>query len=269
MKTVKAVFSDIDGTLLNSEDKITAKTKEAVQRMEQKNIPFVLVSARLPSGMSPMQKELELSAPMICYGGALVIDPNKENEVIYEETLPAKAVKAVYTTVRDEFSDISCAIYSQDEWMVNDPDNEWIKREEKTVQVPPVQKNLDEYVEEEPKVYKILCTGDAAEIEKLEKTLNEELSDVTVHKSKENNLEVVPKEASKDTAIKTVMERLKVKQEEIMAIGDNFNDIDMLSFAGVGVAMGNAPDEVKESADEVTAGNDEDGVQKILEKYFE
>lgn len=264
---IKAVFSDIDGTLLNSEEKITKETKKAVRRIEEKGIPFVLVSARLPSGMLPMQKELELASPMICYGGALVLESGSEKKVLYEETLPPDAVKTVYETVRNNFSEVFCAIYTQDNWMVNDPDNFWMKREEETVHVAPVQKDLDKYVEEEPKVYKILCTGEAGQLDELHKLLQQEVSVVTVHKSKENNLEVVPKEASKDKAIEKVMEQLQVEKEDIMAIGDNYNDIDMLSFAGLGVAMGNAPDEVKEAADEVTAGNDEDGIQKILEKY--
>ncbi|SDN98696.1 Cof-type HAD-IIB family hydrolase [Alkalicoccus daliensis] len=266
---IKAVFSDIDGTLLNSDESITPATKKAIRKAVEKGISFVLVSARLPSGMLPMQEELEIETPMISYGGALVLSSaEKDAEIIYGVKLSPASVKKVYQTVKEQCKDVHCALYGQDEWRVNDPENEWMKREEATVNVPPVKENLDEYVEKEPPVYKMLCTGNAEELAKLEKILKEELSGVTVHKSKENNLEVVPEEASKATAIEKVLEKLEIRQEETLAFGDNYNDVDMLKFAGIGIAMGNAPDEVKQEADEVTASNDEDGIKDAIEKHI-
>ncbi|MNI95067.1 putative phosphatase [compost metagenome] len=76
------------------------------------------------------------------------------------------------------------------------------------------------------------------------------------------------KKASKTSAIEFLCNKLNIEKEEVIAIGDNYNDMDMLQYAGVGIAMGNAPDIVKKKADDITSTNDEDGVAKALEKYF-
>ena len=87
-------------------------------------------------------------------------------------------------------------------------------------------------------------------------------------KSKSTYLEVMSLEASKTKAIQFLMDKYGIQQNEIIAIGDNFNDKEMIEFAGVGVAMGNAPDEIKAIADYVTDTNNEDGVAKALNHFF-
>lgn len=76
---LKAVFSDIDGTLLDSNHQITDETKKEISKVVGKDIPFVLVSARMPSGISHLQQRLSINSPMICYSGALILGPDNEN----------------------------------------------------------------------------------------------------------------------------------------------------------------------------------------------
>ncbi len=86
--------------------------------------------------------------------------------------------------------------------------------------------------------------------------------------SKPSYLEIMDRSVSKTSAIRFLQERWGVARQQVIAVGDNFNDMDMLEYAGVGVAMGNAPESVKNAADEVTLSNDDDGVAKVIEKYF-
>jgi len=109
--------------------------------------------------------------------------------------------------------------------------------------------------------------GPPEAINSLESELKNNHPDITVYKSKPTYLEIMAQNVLKSSAIAILIKARGVVKEEIVAIGDNYNDIDMLRFAGLGVAMGNAPDEVKSAADIVTLSNDEDGLKVVLEKY--
>ena len=226
MKKYKAVFSDIDGTLLNSKHQIPENTRKKIKQINQNGIPYVLVSARMPKGMTAIRAELEAKSPMICYSGALVVD--EEDHPIYSVAMPQEVAMKLCRRVYELNPKISVNIYTNDEWLVKDKKEYWAAQESDITGVIPQEVSFeDEEVYKE--VHKVLCMGD-----------------------KEDMLK----------------DHFHVKQEEIMAFGDNFNDIDMIRYAGLGVAMGNAADEVKEAADIVTDINDNEGERQILDKYF-
>lgn len=263
MTKIKLVFSDIDGTLINSNHVITEKTKHAVKTTTNLGVPFVLVSARMPSGILPLQKELGINSPIICYSGSLVIDDGRNT--VLSKSLPRKNVNSIYETVKSKFSTIQISIYSHDQWIVENPQDEWVIQEQHITGAKPVQSDLIAFINSNPEIHKILCMGPSEDIEELKEVLMKDNADLTIYKSKDTYLEIMSGEASKSKAIQRLMNHYDVKKEEIMAIGDNFNDIDMLKFAGIGVAMGNAPDEVKIYANQVTSSNDEEGLSLSLE----
>lgn len=116
---------------------------------------------------------------------------------------------------------------------------------------------------------KILCIGKEDKIEVLEMKLLKLYGDIlNIHRSKPNYLEIVDKNISKASAINYLQSQFSILTSQIIAIGDNFNDIDMIKYAGLGVAMGNAPEKVKKYADEVTKSNDDDGIAHIINKYL-
>jgi hypothetical protein len=92
---------------------------------------------------------------------------------------------------------------------------------------------------------------------------------LNIYTSKPTYLEVMDPRGSKSNALRFLIERMKIDRTEVIAMGDNFNDREMIQFAGLGVAMGNAPDEIKQAADYVTDTNNNDGVRKALERLFE
>ncbi|WP_462413652.1 Cof-type HAD-IIB family hydrolase [Neobacillus sp. Marseille-QA0830] len=272
MLKLKAVFSDIDGTLLNSDHKVTSETKEAIIKVVNQHVPFVLVSARMPSSILQIQKDLSIDSPIICYSGALVLDAvdhNGQRKIINSTSLSQTDVKGIHTIVNSLFPAVSFSLYSHNQWVVNDNANKWIIQEKEITNINPIPCNFLSFLEENYDFHKCLCMGEPQVINQLQSALKDKFPHLTIYKSKDTYLEVMSGHASKSNAIKKLENLYHITNQEIMAIGDNYNDMDMLKYAGLGVAMGNAPDVVKAIADEVTLSNNENGLKHTLQKYFE
>ena len=125
----KIVFSDIDGTVLNSKHELLASTIEAVQKLALKNIPFVLVSARMPKAMKLILDEMNVKMPMISYGGALVLD--EQNQILHDDKINKLDTKAIIDEIELLWpDDVVINYYSDDNWLVEAEDNKAEKREE-------------------------------------------------------------------------------------------------------------------------------------------
>ena len=259
MPKYKTVFSDIDGTLLNTKHQIPEDTKKKIQKINKEGIPYVLVSARMPKGMTAIRDELGAKSPMICYSGALVVD--EEDNPIYSVAISKENAKNLCKRIQELNAKISINIYTNDEWLVEDKEEYWAAQESDITGVIPEEVSFEDG-------HKILCMGNKEEIAQLEQQLIKEFPEIRIYRSKDTYLEIMSMKASKSDAIHMLKNHFHVEREEIIAFGDNFNDIDMLQYAGLGVAMGNASDEVKQAADIVTDINDNEGERQILDKYF-
>ncbi|MBK1811948.1 HAD family phosphatase [Clostridium sp. YIM B02505] len=266
MNNFRMVCLDIDGTLLNSNHKITEKVKAAINIVANKeNIPVILVSARMPKGIKFLQKELEIEAPIICYSGALILD--KKGKVLSQEFIDAVELEKIYKLASEH--NIHISLYKDDEWYIEEMDY-WAKQESEITNITPKIIGFKEII----KVWKndgtgpnkILCMASPEEIDILKENIK--AVELNIYPSKPTYLEIMPIKASKTSAINCLQKEFGINKAEIIAMGDNYNDVDMLEYAGVGVAMGNAPEYVKKHANDVTLTNDEDGVGKALEKYI-
>lgn len=267
MNQYKMLCLDIDGTLLNSKHQITKQTKEAISKViKEQNALVILVSARMPTGIFFLAKELELAAPIICYSGALIMD--KDQNILFNHYIELSYVKKLYSIVK-KYS-IGISLYKDDEWYSEEKDK-WVEQEE---DITKLSASICDYQElftewENEGCNKILCMGDEQEIAALQNelftTFGEELA---IYLSKPTYLEIMSKKSSKTVAIAVLLEKYKLDRRALMAIGDNYNDINMIEYAGVGIAMGNAPDEVKGYADHITTSNDEEGVAKAIYTYM-
>jgi len=265
MSKFKMIGLDIDGTLLNSKHQITTETNKAIKTaVNEKGIPVILVSARMPKGIIFLQRELEIEAPIICYSGALVLDKN--GEILSQKYMSVSDIKEVYAAAKK--LGVHVSLYKDDEWCIEKMD-EWAKQEYEITSIIPNVINFEFLFEawgkEGSGANKILCMADPDKINLLKDQLK--IDSLNIYPSKPTYLEIMPKEASKTSAIEILRKKFNVKQREILAAGDNYNDMDMIEYAGLGVAMGNAPDEVKRCADFVTLSNDEDGVAKVIKKF--
>ena len=142
MKKYKAVFSDIDGTLLNSKHQIPENTRKKIKQINQNGIPYVLVSARMPKGMTAIRAELEAKSPMICYSGALVVD--EEDHPIYSVAMPQEVAMKLCRRVYELNPKISVNIYTNDEWLVKDKKEYWAAQESDITGVIPQEVSLED-----------------------------------------------------------------------------------------------------------------------------
>ena len=270
-KSIRLLMSDIDGTLLTDALELTKELTKAVNKLIEKKIPVVLASARSPKGMWAIAKELGVQAyPMVCYNGALILANGRADAIpLFSHHLEETEVKIMIDVLTQNFPKVSINLYSGTQWYVQKIDS-WALIESKITQVVPMQKNLQLLLtKEQIPVHKLLLIGEAQEIAKLLvycQKLN--LTQSAFYLSKENYLEVTHKNVSKATALREVADYYQLSLEQTMTTGDNFNDIPMLQASGLGVAMGNAPEEVKQEGDKVTTSNNDSGVAKAIETYI-
>lgn len=268
MGKYKMLCLDIDGTLLDSEHRISPNTKEAIGRAsKEQQVLVVLVSARMPKGIDFLRKELNIDSPFICYSGGLIMDD--DGKALADAAIPVQTVRQVSKLAAA--LGIHMSLYKADAWHVENNDA-WAQQEGAITHMAPeiviFEELFDLWEKECTGPNKILCMAPQEEL----KVLNEKLKDcsrddLNVFFSKPTYLEIMAGGASKNAAIAVLCERYGIPCAEVMAIGDNFNDISMIEYAGLGIAMGNAPDAVKACADDVTLSNDADGVAAAIIKY--
>ncbi|UJH92411.1 HAD family hydrolase [Antarcticibacterium sp. 1MA-6-2] len=264
----KIVFSDIDGTLLNNKRELSPATIEAVKKLENK-VPFVLISARMPAAMRHLQEELNISSlPIICYNGGLIL---ADNEVMSTTEIPLEIVEKL-----SNWNPFNChlSLYHKDEWYVPQVD-QWTDREVNNTKVEPqVKKNYEvikKWKKENKGAHKIMAMGEVSHIDEIRDYLEEQFpGQLHLYRSKDTYLEIAPKSISKFTAIELLLKEFyKLTPQDAVAIGDNYNDVEMLKNVGYGVAVGNAREECKEVAQTVCEKSIEDGVAKVLAKIFQ
>ncbi len=264
----KLIALDLDGTLKNSKNKITEKTKKALIQAQKLGVKIILASGRPTAGLRHEAEELELEKYggfLLSFNGASVIDV-KTKKVIYEQTLTIDQAKRAYDRAK-EFQ-LACITYENDVLVTEDIDNEYVEIEARINDVNIKQVSFKDNLKDP--IYKVLLTGKPDYVavieEEYKKTFENELS---IYKSTPFFIEIMAQGIDKAASINRLVEYLGIKQEEVMAFGDGYNDLGMIEYAGLGVAMENAIDEVKIRANVVTLSHDNDGIAYILSQYIE
>ena len=260
---IRLIISDIDGTILDDQHQVDPQLREQMPLLKKENIPFVLASARSPLGMEPIARKLGLGDnPLACYNGALVIkgDP-QDYETIIEHPLDKKEIRTFLELVKTKFPSVSINLYSGKDWIADRLDK-WVQIEaEITGERPLIQNILLPVLDVLIPAHKLLLIDEAAVIQELHTYLQTmDFPNTAFYLSKD-------KQVSKEQALLEVAKHYQIPLEQVMTIGDNFNDLPMLRLAGLGVAMGNAPEAVKAEATVVTKSNNQNGVAKAIEKY--
>jgi Cof subfamily protein (haloacid dehalogenase superfamily) len=269
----KLIFIDIDGTLLTSDHKISEGTLSAIKRVTQINqIPVILTTARPPQAVEKIYSRLNLNSPVVCFNGALVLNKMGKRDFIILQSI---AVDTKFlTTINNTAADykMSVSYYKMEEWLSNRKEH-WIKEEEQITGTKATILNMDmqiqKWANQNEGPHKILLMGESGQIDKIEPVLKKNTSNqLNIYKSKPTYLEIMSGPASKTSAITFLINKYDLTNKDVLAIGDNYNDIEMLRFAGMGVAMGNAPDQVKAHAKYITLDNDSDGVKFALDAFI-
>lgn len=274
---IRVILLDIDGTLTNSKKQITPRTKEALLKAQEHGVTLVLSSGRPDQGLYRWAEELEMTTHgglFVCFNGGKVINCQTK-EVLYNHPLPVQDAKAVLEHVK-QFDVVP--VISKGEYMyVTNVFNHDLKI--------PHQVNILEY-ESRGNGYLLCEVRDLAQFADFElnkillygqpEYLNEHYQEISEPFTNRLNAmftapiyyEFTAKNVDKATALHSALMPLGFKPEEMIAFGDAQNDISMLQYAGIGVAMGNAVEEVKQIADEITASNDEDGIALSLYRHL-
>lgn len=269
-KTIKLILSDIDGTILDNNHQVDAHLRDTITELKKESIPFVLASARSPHGMFPIAQELNLGAnPIACYNGALIVEGNKEHyQTLIEHGLSKADVKKIVALIKKQFPHISINFYSGGDWIVEEID-QWVQIEADITKESPDIRNFDILLTDDSiPIHKLLLIANAQAIQEFFTYLKRvNFEDASFYLSKDNYLEVTSQSVSKENALLEIAKYYDISLSQTMAIGDNYNDIPMLKLAGLGVAMANAPQAVKNEADIETVSNNDNGVSKVIEDY--
>jgi len=260
----KLMAVDIDGTLLNDSGVLTENTKNAIRKWVSKGRIFTIASGRPVQGVEKLNKELDLDVPFITYNGAMVV-MGKSKLVLYERKLsPGDSIDIIRLGQK---YNTTMMIWNDNKLFVNEI-NERVNRYKMISGVEPVVVNDLEQIAENG-VTKILWYDEIERVQQYQKEIGEYLkADVNFHPSRPYFMEFVDKNASKAIALEKLGCYYGIKQSEMIAVGDGYNDLSMIEYAGLGVAMGNAPDEVKQKADYITLSNEEDGVAHVIHKFL-
>ena len=260
----RIVFSDIDGTFLNSRHEVLPGTEQAVKRLQQMDIPFVLVSARMPEAITPITEKIGIRIPMISYSGALVL--TREGGTLYSHTMPQEPAARILDEIRQRWPEAVVNYYAGHQWFVRDPKNPAVQREERITSASSVPADFAVLMGKGILPHKLLCMSEPAVNEAMERELSRDFPELNVVRSSDILLEIMDKGITKSRGIAVLLEHFGLTAQDALAFGDNYNDVDMLQYVGTGVAMGNAPEEIKAIADAVTDTNDCEGIAKYLGK---
>jgi hypothetical protein len=265
----KAVFLDMDGTLLRSDHSVSKGTIKTIKNLAEKGVPVILVSARPINAVLPTFRNIGLPAhtPLITLNGSYIVE---NGQPIFEAVIDLETTARVTAEVKPFKATI--AYYLQKEWY-SEVSDAWTDHEQKIMDTPLQVGPIDHFVRDWSArnigPNKMMVMSDAGKITGIQQHLRSIYNGrLNIYPSKATYLEVMDTRGSKSNAVKFVGERLGIEPAAIVAMGDNYNDVEMLQFAGMGVAMGNAPDDIKAKADLVTDTNNNDGVRKALEKLF-
>lgn len=264
MNDIKLIMFDLDGTLLNGEGRLSEANKEAIAKIREKGILVTLASGRPYSSMLPFARELGTKAPLVCYNGALVRSPVGELEILAHRGVPESTARKAVEILRNQGIHINAYI---DDNLIVENDDKYAQEYGRTKKIEyKVVSSFDDIPDFEPT--KLLAIDDDPEkISKLKKILQSDL-EASVFRSSAYFCEILRPNIDKGWALHFLADHFGLESHQVMAFGDQENDMNMIRSAGVGVAMGNALDKVHAVADESAPHHHEDGVAQFLKNYF-
>ena len=286
----KLIAIDIDGTLIDSKGEVSEENKLAIKNAKEKGTEVVLTSGRIPQSIEPIAQEIGANNYLIAGNGALVFDI-KENKIIYGEYLSKKKVVEIVNFCKE--NNVFYNIYLKDRIVTESIDYNILFYDSENKKMPPerrinieikndVLKFIQEYNEND--FLKItICEQNKLGFERIMKSLNK-MKKINVLDTKQRTVKTIKSEngdreiayyyteimndkVDKWSALKFLIKKLNIKKQELLTIGDNINDEEMLKNAEIGVAMGNSYQRIKDIANYVSSDNNSSGVAEAINKY--
>jgi hypothetical protein len=264
MNPVRFVVSDVDGTLVDHQKRLTAPTVAAVARLRAAGIGFTIISARPPSGVLPIAEALELDGPIGAFNGGTVF--RRDGVVMEAHLVPEDVTRGMLELAAA--SGASIWAFADGQWHADTLDNPHVPRERISANQEPVI--LTDFAPLATRMGKLTFVSDEPGVLAglLETGRTRFGTEATIALSQTYYLDVTALQANKGNGVEALARAAGVDLDDVAVIGDMPNDLPMLELAGLAIAMGQAPDAVKAVADRITGTNDEDGVAQAINRLL-
>lgn len=262
--SIKLIALDMDGTLLNSEKLVPAKNEAYIQKAMAKGVYITIATGRMPASASYFAKQLGLNCPAISCNGGVIKSLDGKQTIFEAHFKPEVILELIETCYAHNWY---IRWYIGDTIYVREYDPKMFPAyiTTKGLQIKPVGDDYKNYIHD---VTQLVICKQGYEIQPVydyvEKTFGDKIG---LQQNTGRTMDVTPPGIHKAIGLAKLAEYLKINQNEIMAIGDGDNDLTMVKYAGTGVAMGNAIDELKENAQFITKNCDDSGVAYAIEKF--
>ena len=259
----KLIAIDIDDTLINDDKEVTPATQQALEQAVAKGVVVTLATGRAYASAQAIARQTGLNVPIITYQGSLIKNLMDE-KVLYERYVPKEAARKLFEyCIR---RNLHLQTYIDDKLYAREENQKLIDYTNLNRTRYYIEPDFEKLVEQPTP--KMLIIDEPDFLDEIAPELRELLGQgVHITKSKPNFLEIMHEEGTKGHALKFLAGHFGCDLSQTIAIGDSWNDHEMLEAAGLGVAMGNAIPALKEIADYVTLSNNEDGVKHVIDKF--
>lgn len=269
-KKYRLVALDIDGTLINKKGEVERKTRRAIQELIERGIRVTLATGRIWQSVEYLVETLKLREPVILHNGALIQDVTSPR-ILYSLTVERPLIERLLSLLEESSLDyLICSICESSDHILyqREPDHIWARsflKSYRDLVLPLKEISLLDH-----SILRVLVFGEVERVEELKAALEEEGLRVLFFSgpSKSGYMEVFKRGCSKAAGLHHLISEIGVNPEEVMAFGDAMNDLEMIQYAGCGVAMGTAPEALKEEADYVTLSAEEEGVGEAIERLI-
>jgi hypothetical protein len=261
---IRLLISDIDGTLVTPDKVVSPAAVAAVRRLDAAGIGFSIVSARPPRGMRSVADVLKVRLPFAAFNGGSLVEPDLR--LISALRLAPEAARLALTLLAAR--GVETWVFADESWRLLDPCGAEVSRERRTVGFDPtVVADFEDVIARIDKIVGV--SDDHDRLALVEAEMQERLGDRAIaRRSQAYYLDVTPPGADKGEAVRAICERAGVPLANTAVIGDMANDMAMFRVAGLSIAMGQAPDDVRAAAQLTTAANTADGFAKAVDRFI-
>ena len=265
--TYQAIAFDLDGTLLSSQATILESSKEVIKKAQKKGLKVFIVTGRHHTAVRPYYAELGLDTPVVCCNGTYLYD-FQNDKVLSSNPLTHQQAHHLVDLATQQ--DIHVAVYTRNSMVVEQLNNhfvklmKWVNSVDESVR-PDVRQvpSLRDYMDKEDVIWKVLISNpDLAKMQKFVENLP--LDQFSPEWSWVDRVDITAQGNSKGACLAELLQREQISPENVIAFGDNFNDVSMLKLVGMGIAMAEAEPEVQQSAKKVIGSHNEDSIAKAL-----
>lgn len=266
MPNIQLVVVDLDNTLLNSDHVMSERNEQALKKALEQGIKVVIATGKTQHSAKEIISKLGLTTPGIFVQGLVIHYPDGNTKHL--SSLPSDILRSVITFAEDR--GFESVLYSGNRILVKAESRDATELSEQYHEPTPEIVGPLQNILEDEQINKLLIIKrhNARKITALRWQLSMQLDGrATLVQALDDMLEMIPSNSSKGKALGVLLKEMNINAENVLAIGDGENDIEMLKLAGIGVAVGNATDKLKAIADQIVASNDDDGVADALEKF--